>query len=154
MLIKPLGAFGLLAAFVAAAGGSIWAAVPLSAVRAMQDAAPEAVVQVSEEDASALGIAEGDMVEVETRRGQLRAPAKVGDIIPGHVFVPFHYGYWDHDREAEGPRAANELTITAWDPVSKQPLFKVGAVAVKKLADSNEAALAPTVAASAPAEEG
>ena len=39
----------------------------------------------------------------------------------GHVFVPFHYGYWD---DHQGPaRAANELTITAWNPVSKQPLF-------------------------------
>jgi hypothetical protein len=45
------------------------------------------------------------------------------------VFVPFHYGYWD---DGDGrPRAANELTITAWDPVSKQPVFKTGAVRVR-----------------------
>jgi hypothetical protein len=53
------------------------------------------------------------------------------------VFVPFHYGYWD--RDATGPdgdagRAANELTITAWDPVSRQPLFKGTAVSVEKVA--------------------
>ena len=29
-------------------------------------------------------------------------------------------------------RAANELTITSWDPVSKQPLFKVAAARVRK----------------------
>jgi hypothetical protein len=49
------------------------------------------------------------------------------------VFVPFHYGYWD--RDAAGPdgagRAANELVATRWDPVSKQPLLKVGAVSVR-----------------------
>ena len=43
MLLKSLGAFGLGATFLATAGGSIWAAVPLSTIRAMQDAAPEAV---------------------------------------------------------------------------------------------------------------
>jgi hypothetical protein len=33
-----------------------------------------------------------------------------------------------------GPgRAANELTLTGWDPVSKQPMFKVAAVRLTKL---------------------
>jgi hypothetical protein len=31
------------------------------------------------------------------------------------------------------PRAANELTMTIWDPVSKQPLFKTSAVRVEKV---------------------
>ncbi len=97
---------------------------------ALREAAPDAFVQVSEEDAHALGIAEGDMVEVETRRGQLRAPAKVGDIIPGHIFVPFHYGYWDVD---DRPRAANEVTVPEWDPVSKQPHFKYAAGRLSKV---------------------
>ena len=45
---------------------------------------------------------------------------------------PFHYGYWDAPDGAEErhPTAANELTITEWDPVSKQPLFKTAAVQV------------------------
>ena len=41
---------------------------------------------------------------------------------PGTVFLPFHYGGTD--------TAANELTPTSWDPVSKQPQFKAGAVRV------------------------
>jgi hypothetical protein len=55
------------------------------------------------------------------------------------VFVPFHYGYWDRGAPAPdggAPRAANELTITAWDPVSKQPLFKVAAVSAKPASGS------------------
>ena len=48
------------------------------------------------------------------------------------VFVPFHYGYWDLGPDAEPNRAANELTLTAWDPVSKQPHFKVAAVRLVK----------------------
>jgi anaerobic selenocysteine-containing dehydrogenase len=51
----------------------------------------------------------------------------------GVVFVPFHYGYWDADGRHR--RAANELTITAWDPVSHQPIFKVAAVRMTKVED-------------------
>ncbi|RYD91473.1 MAG: nitrate reductase, partial [Sphingobacteriales bacterium] len=97
--------------------------------RELNDAAPEGFVQLSEADAAKLGIKEGDMVEVESRRGTIKEPARVGGIIPGHVFVPFHYGYWD---EPGRSRAANELTLSEWDPVSKQPHFKYAAVRIKK----------------------
>ena len=70
------------------------------------------------------------MVEVESRRGRISAPARIGDMIAGHVFVPFHYGYWD---EPDRSRAANELTMTEWDPVSKQPYFKHAAGRVQKV---------------------
>jgi len=48
------------------------------------------------------------------------------------VFIPFHYGYWDTAPDAGHTRAANELTLTTWDPVSKQPLFKVAAVRIER----------------------
>jgi anaerobic selenocysteine-containing dehydrogenase len=98
--------------------------------KALHDAAPDAFVQMHEDDAARLGIQEGDMVEVESRRGRISAPARIGDMIAGHVFVPFHYGYWD---EPDRSRAANELTMTEWDPVSKQPYFKHAAVRVQKV---------------------
>jgi anaerobic selenocysteine-containing dehydrogenase len=99
--------------------------------RELQEAAPDAFIQISDGDAARLGILEGDMLEVASRRGSVRAPARVGGIIDGHVFIPFHYGYWD---QADGrARAANELTMTAWDPVSKQPYYKYAAVQVHKL---------------------
>jgi hypothetical protein len=47
-------------------------------------------------------------------------------------------------------RAANELTVTGWDPVSKQPIFKVAAVNVTRVAEADEPAPAPTTTASAP----
>ena len=53
------------------------------------------------------------------------------------------------------PRAANELTITDWDPVSKQPIFKVAAAKVSKVADADgEPSPAPTTTASAPVANG
>jgi ferredoxin-nitrate reductase len=78
----------------------------------------------------------GDTVRVESARGEVEGPARITDIRPGAVFVPFHYGYWDEGSAAPNdarPRAANEMTITAWDPVSKQPLFKLAAVAVQRV---------------------
>jgi len=98
--------------------------------KALQDAAPDSYVQLAPEDAARYGIADGDMVEVTSRRGRVLEPARVGGIEPGLVFIPFHYGYWD---KADRPRAANELTLTEWDPISKQPHFKYAAVRLRKV---------------------
>jgi ferredoxin-nitrate reductase len=96
----------------------------------LHDAAPDAFVQLNEADAERLGITEGELVEIASRRGSVQAPARIGGIEPGQVFIPFHYG--DIDAPDGRTRAANELTITGWDPVSKQPYFKYAAVQVHK----------------------
>jgi ferredoxin-nitrate reductase len=119
----------------------------------LQGAAPEVWVELSPADAESLGVGEGDVVRVESPRGKLEAKARISGIKEGVVFAPFHYGYFD---EPDGqPRAANELTITEWDPASKQPLYKVGAVKVTKIADAGGTpAPAPTNTASVPASDG
>jgi anaerobic selenocysteine-containing dehydrogenase len=88
----------------------------------LQAAAPDAWVELNPDDAQALGITDGDRVRVESRRGAIEVPARVNGVRRGAAFVPFHYG----------DQAANELTQTAWDPVSKQPIFKVAAVKASK----------------------
>ncbi|NUT94705.1 MAG: molybdopterin-dependent oxidoreductase [Saccharothrix sp.] len=100
----------------------------------LQAAAPNPWVELHPSDASRLGIGDGDVVRVRSPRGEVRVPARIGGTREGVVFIPFHYGYWDLDASGPTPdgRAANELTVTAWDPVSKQPLYKVTAVAVEK----------------------
>ena len=124
--------------------------------RQLQGAAPAAWVEISRDDASGLGVDEGDIVRVSSRRGEIVVPARVGDIRPGTVFAPFHYGYFDDDRSAPDgrPTAANELTATEWDPVSKQPLFKVAAVRIERVAAGDGPAPAPTTTASRPAQPG
>jgi anaerobic selenocysteine-containing dehydrogenase len=106
----------------------------------LNDAAPGPWLEVSAEDAGKLGISEGDMVRVTSRRGTLELPVRVGGIRPGSVFAPFHYGYWDTKGPDDGgqPRAANELTLTEWDPVSKQPVFKNAAVKIENVAEKEQ----------------
>jgi anaerobic selenocysteine-containing dehydrogenase len=106
--------------------------------RQLDRAAPDAWVELSAADAEARGIAEGDLVRVASPRGWIEARARVTGIADGTVFAPFHYGYFDTTgSEPDGhPRAANELTLTEWDPVSKQPNYKVCAVQVTKPADA------------------
>lgn len=95
-------------------------------------------------------------MRVESPHGHLEAPVRVGDVRPGTVFAPFHYGWFDGgDASGRGPgaghRAANELTPTEWDPVSKQPVFKTAAVRMSKVADGDGPSPAPTTTASRPA---
>jgi anaerobic selenocysteine-containing dehydrogenase len=126
--------------------------------RWLDAAAPEPWVELSTRDAERLGVGEGDLVRVESARGAVEARARVGRGREGMVFVPFHYGYWDQPGGVGpdgAPRAANELTAARWDPVSKQPTYKVAAVRVVRLAPAGgRTAPAPTTTASAPAGGG
>lgn len=95
-------------------------------------AAPDGWVEVSEADAAECGVGEGDVVDVVSPRGRVRAPVRITGIRAGVVFVPFHYGYWDAPGRTD--RAANEATITAWDACSKQPVFKTAACRLEPVA--------------------
>ena len=92
-------------------------------VGGLERISPPAPVEIHPEDAARDGIAEGDTVEVASRRGEVRARAVLTERSPrGTVFMAFHY------REA----AANMLTIDALDPVAKIPELKVCAVRMRK----------------------
>jgi predicted molibdopterin-dependent oxidoreductase YjgC len=83
---------------------------------------PEPFIEVNPADARDLGIRDGWLVSVRSRRGELRLKARVTDRVPAKtVFIPFHF------EEA----AANMLTNPALDPVAKIPEYKVCAVALK-----------------------
>jgi ferredoxin-nitrate reductase len=119
----------------------------------LNDAAPEVWVEMHPSDADGLGISEGDKVSVQSPRGNLEARARISGIREGAIFVPFHYGYFDEDDPESHRRAANELTITQWDPVSKQPMFKSAAARVTKISGADGTpAPAPTTTASAPVD--
>ncbi|MFJ9247225.1 molybdopterin-dependent oxidoreductase [Streptomyces sp. NPDC101776] len=93
---------------------------------------PGPFVELHPLDARELGIAEGDSVEVASRRGRAVLPAVVTDRVrPGGCFAPFHW----NDLFGEY-RCVNAVTNDAVDPVSFQPEFKVCAVSLAKVASA------------------
>ena len=91
------------------------------------DQYPVPKVEMHPQLAQKLGIANGDEIIVESRRGSITLPAMVVTTIrPDTVFIPYHW---------PGRRSANQLTISAQDPISKIPEYKVCAVRLKKASD-------------------
>jgi assimilatory nitrate reductase catalytic subunit len=85
---------------------------------------PEPLCELHPRLAEGLGVANGDLVTVTSRRGAITLPARVvATIRPDTVFIPYHW---------PGSHAANLLTNRALDPQSKMPEFKVAAVRVEK----------------------
>ncbi|RZU16385.1 molybdopterin dinucleotide binding protein [Kribbella rubisoli] len=119
----------------------------------LQAAAPDVWIEMSAEDSAVHGWDEGDLLRVSTARGGVEARLRVSGIRRSTLFLPFHYGYWDTpggSGPAERGRAANELTITDWDPCSKQPLFKSAAARVERISVADGPSRAPTTTASRP----
>ncbi|QPK50908.1 molybdopterin-dependent oxidoreductase [Streptomyces gardneri] len=107
---------------------------------------PAPFVEVHPEDALRLGVAEGDAVEIASRRGRVVLPAVVTDRVrPGCCFAPFHW----NDLFGED-LCVNAVTNDAVDPLSFQPEFKVCAVALTKTAGATPGDEAPPSAAVAP----
>ena len=76
-------------------------------------------------DAATLGVCTGDKVRVTSRRGSVVTKVDVTDkVLTGMIWMSFHY--------RETP--TNELTVNAFDPVSKTGEYKVAAVQIEKIA--------------------
>ncbi len=90
----------------------------------IQQMHPNPFIEIHPRDASKLGIEDEKWVEVRSRRGTCRFPAKVTKAIaPGTVFVPMHWGaLWADNAEA------NALTHPIACPDSLQPELKACAV--------------------------
>ena len=81
-------------------------------------------MEIHPEDAARLGIAQGDKIDVSSRRWAIEVYADIsGRCEKGVVFIPFHYS------EA----AVNRLTNNAIDPVANIPEYKVSAVRIRKV---------------------
>jgi formate dehydrogenase major subunit len=90
---------------------------------ALDAISPKALVFLHPDDAAGLGLADGDMARVSSRRGVIELETKVSHReARGNCFIPFHF------REA----AANLLTIDEIDPFGKIPEFKFCAVAIER----------------------
>ncbi len=88
------------------------------------DQYPEPRTEMHPRLAEKLGIVDGDWVTTESRRGSATLRAMVVNTIrPDTVFIPYHW---------PGAKSANQLTVSAQDPISKIPEYKVCAVRVRK----------------------
>jgi assimilatory nitrate reductase catalytic subunit len=94
-------------------------------VSVLMEAQPQPRLQMHPRLAARLGVADGDPVLVESRRGAVEFSVLIStDIRADTLFAPFHWG---------GKRAANTLTVAALDPTSRMPEFKVCAVRARAL---------------------
>ena len=85
---------------------------------------PNPFVEIHPKDAQRLGIEESQLVEIRSRRGMGRFPARITKAIaPGTVFVPMHWGaLWGEHTEA------NVLSHSEACPISLEPELKACAV--------------------------
>lgn len=91
-------------------------------------------LDLSPEDATAYGLAEGEAVRVVSRRGQVEVPVRIDDSLrPGLAFMTFHF---------QDDVAVNLLTIDATDPKSGTAEFKATAIRIEKLGRDVAAAVA------------
>jgi anaerobic selenocysteine-containing dehydrogenase len=77
-------------------------------------------VQVHPETAQALGVGDGDEIILETERGQIRARAKLSELIsPGVVWTPSHPEPGAPYEKNKG-QSINTIIPGYWDQVSAQ----------------------------------
>jgi len=99
-------------------------------VAALNKLNPGPFVEIHPHDAAELRVADGDRVEVASRRGRAVLPAVVTERVrPGCCFAPFHW----NDLFGEY-LSINAVTSDAVDPLSFQPEFKACAVSMTKVA--------------------
>ncbi|HEX4994979.1 MAG TPA: molybdopterin-dependent oxidoreductase, partial [Methylomirabilota bacterium] len=94
-------------------------------VQGLLELAPRLEVAVHPSDARRLGVGDGAVLRVVSRRGELTAYAHLTEAVrPGAVFVPF---------VKLADSAANFLTNAAFDPSAKIPEYKVCAVRLERI---------------------
>ena len=99
--------------------------------KGLMAAYPEALIEVSPQDARQGGIVDGDLVRLTSRRGEIVAKAQVTPRVgAGLVFATFHFP----------DSAANFLTNPALDPQAKIPEYKVCAVRMSRFEGWEETA--------------
>src|SRR4249919_2193166 len=82
-------------------------------------------LDISPEDAETYGLADGEIVRVVSRRGQVEVPVRIDPSLrPGLTFMTLHF---------QDDVAVNLLTIDATDPKSGTAEFKATAIRIEKL---------------------
>ena len=97
--------------------------------KGFQTLVPYEMLELHPEDADDLDIQTGDLLKVESRRGEVSVTARVTDRSPpGAVFMSFAF--------PERSRT-NNVTSDAFDFITETPEFKACAVRIRKLRDAD-----------------
>ena len=96
----------------------------------LEHMSPNAWLEMNTRDANALHLKPHDRVDVISRRGRVRnVELRVTEIVaPGQVFMPFHFAETN----------ANQITQSAFDPISREPNYKQCSVYVQLSSAPNE----------------
>ncbi len=90
----------------------------------LEGLAPYEQAEINPADAAKVGVSDGDLMRVSSRRGSVVTRAKLTDRVPpGIMFMTFHY----HETPT------NALTNSAFDPVAKTAEYKVSAVRIERV---------------------
>lgn len=94
------------------------------AISILQRMSPRAWLEMNPLDATRLKLQPHDRVEVISARGRVsRVELRITEIVaPGQVFLPFHFAETN----------ANQITQSAYDPISREPNYKQCAVRVER----------------------
>jgi assimilatory nitrate reductase catalytic subunit len=92
---------------------------------------PAAWVEINPRDAQRLRVTAADRVDVVSQRGRIHnlQVRLTETIAPGQVFVPFHWAEFN----------ANQLTQSAFDPLSREPNYKQCAVRIERSTPASKA---------------
>jgi assimilatory nitrate reductase catalytic subunit len=89
---------------------------------------PEAVLGLHPDELTKRQLQPGDLMRVVSRRAVLIVPVSPDDsLLPGQAFLPMHWG----DRFLKG--GVNSLTLSAFDPLSRQPELKQAAIRIERV---------------------
>lgn len=96
------------------------------AISILQRMSPRAWLEMNPKDAQQFKLQAHDRVEVISARGRVsKVELRITEIVaPGQVFLPFHFAETN----------ANQITQSAFDPISREPNYKQCAVRVEKSA--------------------
>ncbi|MEJ0002706.1 MAG: molybdopterin dinucleotide binding domain-containing protein [Pararobbsia sp.] len=96
---------------------------------------PEPGVELNARDIERLGLAEGGLAHLSSRRGSIVMPVCASETVrPGQAFVAMHWGeeYLSGQAGGQTMHGVNSLTSGVFDPVSKQPELKHAAIRIMK----------------------
>ncbi|PUE19266.1 nitrate reductase [Limnohabitans sp. MMS-10A-160] len=118
---------------------------------------PEPCVQMNPQDAQRLGLQDGELVQVRSKRGSLVLPVQASpQVAPMQAFIAMHWGpevLSGRDAQGEAGLGVNVLTTSSYCPTSKQPELKHAAVQITRAALSADASWQVAAMAWLPADQ-